>query len=388
VVKRGGADTPVRQRGQALVFIVVTTVVVLLGALLFFNTAQLTTQKMKLQNTADAAAYSGALSEARDYNFSAYANRAMIANQVAVAQLVGLTSWARNLDSVYKSGPFTWVPQTFASLSALGSVWTTQWNIAKAAAGGIHSVVNNVAPILIKALNFWIDALSLGTSAYHLATMLEVWLETIPTVIRENDPNSQLSLSLTQVGFGVKHGIDYWNFTSQYDPQIPLAAAHPDRPDQAHTGQFRHAVHDDVPQRRHRDEGDRQQQEARDRDRARRHRPLRDSHGLDLRAVPGADPDTAAAAAGLRGGLLRPGQRLFAPAARQQQFQPRLRRRLRLDVRQPAHDGARLDQGRGRAGKQHRQQLRAEEILGRHQPRPGDLDPGRGPEPERPRPAD
>ena len=127
----GGGRFPLRvhQRGQALAFIGVTTVVVLLGLLLLYNVAQLTTQKMKLQNTADAAAYSGALTEARDYNFTAYANRAMIANQVAVAQIVGLRSWARNLDSVYKSGPFNWVPQTFASLSAVAKAITgTNWN--------------------------------------------------------------------------------------------------------------------------------------------------------------------------------------------------------------------------------------------------------------------
>ena len=52
----GGGRSPLRvhQRGQALAFIGVTTVVVLLGLLLLYNVAQLTTQKMKLQNTADA----------------------------------------------------------------------------------------------------------------------------------------------------------------------------------------------------------------------------------------------------------------------------------------------------------------------------------------------
>src|SRR5690606_2686661 len=54
-------------------------------------------EKIKLQNTADAAAYSAAVAEARDYNFSAYTNRAMVANQVAVAQFVGMTSWFRNM---------------------------------------------------------------------------------------------------------------------------------------------------------------------------------------------------------------------------------------------------------------------------------------------------
>jgi hypothetical protein len=39
------------------------------------------------------------VAEARDYNFSAYTNRAMVANQVAVAQFVGLTSWFRNMSA-------------------------------------------------------------------------------------------------------------------------------------------------------------------------------------------------------------------------------------------------------------------------------------------------
>ena len=56
-------------------------------------------EKIKLQNTADAAAYSAAVAEARDYNFSAYTNRAMVANQVAVAQFVGMTSWFRNMSA-------------------------------------------------------------------------------------------------------------------------------------------------------------------------------------------------------------------------------------------------------------------------------------------------
>ncbi len=61
-----------------------------------YTMGQQSIAKMKLQNTADAAAYSAVLAEARDYNFAAYTNRAIVANQVAVAQVVGITSWARN----------------------------------------------------------------------------------------------------------------------------------------------------------------------------------------------------------------------------------------------------------------------------------------------------
>ncbi|MGG2041243.1 hypothetical protein [Burkholderia gladioli] len=86
------------ERGQAL-----------LPALLFWRSAaprfcsrsarcSLTSAKIQLQNTADASAYAAALLQARDYNFSAYTNRAMIANQAAVAQMVGLKSFVDMLD--------------------------------------------------------------------------------------------------------------------------------------------------------------------------------------------------------------------------------------------------------------------------------------------------
>ncbi len=71
-----------------------------------FSMGEQSIEKIKLQNTADAAAYSAAVAEARDYNFSAYTNRAMVANQVAVAQFVGLTSWMRNM-SAFANGDTT-----------------------------------------------------------------------------------------------------------------------------------------------------------------------------------------------------------------------------------------------------------------------------------------
>ncbi|OGA24042.1 MAG: hypothetical protein A3I02_14805 [Betaproteobacteria bacterium RIFCSPLOWO2_02_FULL_67_26] len=214
---RGGSSLPARQRGQALIFIGITTVIVLLGVILLYNVAQLTTQKMKLQNTADAAAYSGVLLEARDYNFSAYANRAMIANQVTVAQLIGTISWLRNLDNVYRSGTFTAVPQSFASLSALGAMWTTVWNAIRVVVGGANAVAS-AAGFAVKALNIWIDLLYGGSTAYHLAMVLTV-PQVVVDVIDENDPDASLSPSATQIAFALKHAYDVYAFTSLYDPQ-------------------------------------------------------------------------------------------------------------------------------------------------------------------------
>jgi hypothetical protein len=82
-----------RQRGQALLFGLFVLVTGLAGVFFMFNTGQLTAEKTKLVNTADAVAYSAAVMHARALNFDAYTNRAMMANEVLVAQLVSVSSW-------------------------------------------------------------------------------------------------------------------------------------------------------------------------------------------------------------------------------------------------------------------------------------------------------
>ena len=78
-----------------------------------FNTGQVVSRKLLLSDAADAAAYSGLLWQARALNFQAYTNRAMVANEVSIAQAVSLKSWAQyglvsseNINSVVGSLPF------------------------------------------------------------------------------------------------------------------------------------------------------------------------------------------------------------------------------------------------------------------------------------------
>jgi len=65
------------------------------SVVMLFNTGQLTTEKTRLVNAADAAVYSGSVFMARNLNFMAYTNRAMIANHVVVGHLVSYMSWLR-----------------------------------------------------------------------------------------------------------------------------------------------------------------------------------------------------------------------------------------------------------------------------------------------------
>jgi hypothetical protein len=99
---------PKREGGQALVFALFASIVVILALFTMFSMGMQSIEKIRLQNTADAAAYSAAVAEARDYNFAAYTNRAMIANQVAVAQFVGLTSWMRNMSHFANGDSSNW----------------------------------------------------------------------------------------------------------------------------------------------------------------------------------------------------------------------------------------------------------------------------------------
>lgn len=84
---------PRRARGQALVLAIVALLVLCLGVIVLFNTGQAVGKKVELVNAADAAAYSTAVQQARAYNLIAYMNRASVANEVAVAQMVSWYSW-------------------------------------------------------------------------------------------------------------------------------------------------------------------------------------------------------------------------------------------------------------------------------------------------------
>jgi hypothetical protein len=86
-----------RQKGQALIFGLFALAGGLVALFFLFNTGQLTADKTKLVNTADAVAYSAGVMHARALNFDAYTNRALIANEVMIAQAVSMASWTANV---------------------------------------------------------------------------------------------------------------------------------------------------------------------------------------------------------------------------------------------------------------------------------------------------
>lgn len=82
------------QRGQALVLGLFLVVLLAVALIHQFGVGQIVGRKARLMHAADAAAYSGALVQARALNMQAYINLTQTAHQVAMAHLVTLGSWS------------------------------------------------------------------------------------------------------------------------------------------------------------------------------------------------------------------------------------------------------------------------------------------------------
>ena len=108
------ATRTARDRGQALVLGLFFVFAVAAVLLLMYNTGRTVDEKLRITNAADAAAWSVATLEARALNYDAYANRAIVANQVAIAQAVSLISWMHYFETAVEYAP---------ALDAVASSW-------------------------------------------------------------------------------------------------------------------------------------------------------------------------------------------------------------------------------------------------------------------------
>jgi len=184
-----------RARGQALIFGLIFTAVSALVVLMLFNSSLLTTTKSQLQNAADAGAYSAALLQARDANFSAYTNRAMIANQVAVAQFVSLKSY---WDDAAET--FSRANSVIDKAYRLAPVSAPLWDLAvKAPVNTAKSTVDSFAPKAVWALDLLIAALDKAQDLNHTGTMTEM-LFVADEVVKKNDPQAGVTKSAFMLG--------------------------------------------------------------------------------------------------------------------------------------------------------------------------------------------
>lgn len=181
-----------RQAGQVMPMTAILIVAVLLSLWAMYDSGQLMTERMKLQNTADNVAYSGSALVARDLNYAAYTNRAMVANQVAIGQMVGLSSWAAmmeqfgtNIGIVGKVA--TVVPYVGPLINALAQTF-------EKATEALASTVDAAVKIAIPLNDGIIRALSASQNIFHMG-MSATLMNFSEDIAQANDPDVEQVLT-------------------------------------------------------------------------------------------------------------------------------------------------------------------------------------------------
>jgi hypothetical protein len=165
-----------RASGQAILWFLATAAACCAVMIGIFNVGQLTSEKQKVVNAADAAAYSGALVEARTLNFMAYSNRLMVTTEVLVAQTVSMSSWVhyarnttRNIKTVSQVASL--IPVVGAAFAAISKVLEA---VQKALDSAIKVVDDVMVPIVVRGESALVGAYKLAmVAAASPATPLE-----------------------------------------------------------------------------------------------------------------------------------------------------------------------------------------------------------------------
>ena len=153
-----------------------------------FKAGKLTSNKMQLQNAADAAVYSMSVVEARDLNFASYMNRAIVANEVAIGQFVGLASWAFHFksfaDYLDTYDKFILSPLTLGISTPIVTAITGPWRGAGQLAVTALGKLANVATLVFHNINKIYGYAQFG---YHTISVISA-VGVLNDVISQNGP--------------------------------------------------------------------------------------------------------------------------------------------------------------------------------------------------------
>ncbi|TAL98982.1 MAG: hypothetical protein EPN73_00035 [Paraburkholderia sp.] len=208
--------------GQALVSALIFLLVGGIGLFVAFNSFQMTSARIKLQNTADAAAYSAAVLQARDYNFAAYTNRAMVANQVTAAQAGALKSWIDDLEATY--GP-SGVDQTIEAYADHSVLWQTPKQAGHAEIAPVRATLDALLPAVASGIGRITRALSDAQLNYHAATLVSA-PQTADAVAQQNQPDTHVTAGYFTSARNATQLAAWTNYTQIVTPAGASGADH------------------------------------------------------------------------------------------------------------------------------------------------------------------
>jgi hypothetical protein len=240
----------INHQGQASVFVLALMGIVLVATIFLYQSGRVTSEKMQLQNAADAAAFGASTLEARSLNFSAYTNRAMVANEVAIGQMVGILSM---VDEVKSLGEYlqayaiaieiatSWLFLVVTVGDAIEAVISVLVEVLETAGEGIESVAEAVEKVLdviatpvVTGLSINNEVYSISQQLYHGATMVLVTTNMFKS-LEDNTYGTHLSLAdlvrrkrtgaqVSDLGLVslAMHMPSYWSgYTKRYSTSTP-----------------------------------------------------------------------------------------------------------------------------------------------------------------------
>ena len=112
-------------RGQALVFLLPLLLALVAAGYAAYEAGRRVHEKRRLVDAADAAALSAAAWQARALDFEAYTNRAIVANQVVVAQAVSVRAFSDYVNTLLpRAATITqWIPALGTATTTLAESW-------------------------------------------------------------------------------------------------------------------------------------------------------------------------------------------------------------------------------------------------------------------------
>src|SRR5690606_10432913 len=182
-----------RQNGQAIIFGLLFLAVVVMALLILYNQGQLVNDRVQLENAADATVYSQAKLAARNQNFIAYTNRAMVANETSIGQMVALLTWAKRYGQIpsfttYPVYNTPIAPPSPVTFKQVLDVVTLPYVIM---GQGVAAPVNAIVQVWPTVVSYFNSAVGVFQKMFAVAT-LAAQVETGIGVVEdhEDDPNN------------------------------------------------------------------------------------------------------------------------------------------------------------------------------------------------------
>lgn len=173
-----------KQRGQVAVLMILLLLGLWLGLQYVLNLSERAQRQTHIQQVTDQATEAFAIIAARDLNYKAVTNRAMLANHIAIAQMVGLGSWFQMINEVTRNSALvtSWVPYLNAVMANLSrSVQQLQQPVNQALRAGIQ------------AEHLLIEIISTSQQLFHAAAAATALL-TSQDLVQKNDPSLEMVL--------------------------------------------------------------------------------------------------------------------------------------------------------------------------------------------------